>query len=170
MKGSSTRLLAAALLISCFALLISAWNSFKIRKTGYVDTIRLFNEYKMKLDLEKKEDAVLLKIKSDADSLKNIHDMLMKAQGKDTMSIRHIEIQIAALSGNFNEEYTRSNKAINDEVWKRLNPEIDEFAKDKGLDLLIGANGMGTVLYGSKDKDMTSDLIRFVNEKYTNGN
>jgi outer membrane protein len=66
--------------------------------------------------------------------------------------------------------YNAINKEINDKVWDRLNPVISKFGKEKGLDLLIGANGMGTVLYADDSKDITDDLIRYINENYEKGN
>lgn len=163
-------LMIACLVIACVSLSLSAWTLYKSKKTAYVDTLRLFDQYKLKLDLEKKEDLVLNRVKSDADSLKNQRDVLLKEQPGDTASLRQLERQLARLSGIFNQEYSRSNKEINDAVWKRLNPDIDEFAKKEGLELLVGANGMGTVLYGSTDKDLTDKLVKYVNKKYEDGN
>lgn len=171
MGTRNSRLLAViALSVAVISIGMSVWLLYKSSKTAYVDTLRLFNEYKLKLDLEQKEDLVLRQVKSNVDSIKTEHDMLMRAQVKDTGKIRQLEIQIARLSDAFHDEYSRSNKSINEEVWKRLNPEIDEFSRKEGLELLVGANGMGTVLYGSKNKDLTDKLLRYVNKKYEEGN
>ena len=65
--------------------------------------------------------------------------------------------------------YEVSNKNINEQVWKRLNPLIDEFSKEHNYRIVIGANGMGTVLYTDESAERTNDLIQFINKKYANG-
>jgi hypothetical protein len=37
------------------------------------------------------------------------------------------------------------------------------------MQLLIGANGAGTVLYGSATTDVTEDVLRYINTKYEKG-
>jgi outer membrane protein len=70
----------------------------------------------------------------------------------------------------FEQEYQESNQSINEQVWKRLNPLIDEYGKAKGFRLIIGANGMGSVLYNDEYYDQTKELTDFVNKKYEEGN
>jgi Skp family chaperone for outer membrane proteins len=68
------------------------------------------------------------------------------------------------------EAYTAINKEINQKAWERLNPIINKFGKEKGIDLLIGANGMGTVLYATEARDVTDELIIYANGIYDKGN
>jgi Skp family chaperone for outer membrane proteins len=70
----------------------------------------------------------------------------------------------------FDDYYAASDKDINDQVWKRLNPYIEEFGKEQNLHLIIGANGMGTVLYNDDYYDLTAKAVKYVNEKYEHGN
>jgi len=148
---------------------LSAYVLVNKKEVGYVDVIRLFGEYEMKKELEKKDEPQLKAIQYDVDSLKTVYEMMVKKDGVDKQLLRSIESQIQYMAGVFEGEYSRSNSTINEKVWKRLNPLVDEFAKKEKLDLLVGANGMGTVLYGSKQTDYTDKLIKFVNDKYAVG-
>lgn len=68
-----------------------------------------------------------------------------------------------------NEAYEASNSTINEKVWKRLNPLIDDFGKKNNIRIMIGANGMGTVLYNDNSVSMTNELIEFINKNYKTG-
>jgi Skp family chaperone for outer membrane proteins len=67
-------------------------------------------------------------------------------------------------------DYTQSNRDINEQIWKRLNPLLDEYGKKKKLHLIIGANGMGSVLYNDEYYERTNDVISYINKKYYEGN
>lgn len=151
------------------AMGISLYLFKRDKKICYVDTVKVFNDYRMKLELEKKEEPVLLGIKSRVDSLKYLHDALMRSSSADQGEIKQIEMQVMQLSDAFKKEYSRSNSDINEKVWKSLNPEIDAFAQREHIDLLLGANGMGSVLYGSDVTDLTKKLTKFVNDRYRDG-
>jgi outer membrane protein len=74
------------------------------------------------------------------------------------------------MKNNLENAYRQSNQEINEQVWRRLNPILEEYGKKRGLHLLLGANGMGSVLYNDDYYDMTNDLINYVDKKYEIGN
>jgi len=51
-------------------------------------------------------------------------------------------------------------------IWKRLNPYIAEYGKEKGYAYIYGANGTGNVLYADEGEDITDELIEYVNKRY----
>ena len=50
-------------------------------------------------------------------------------------------------------------KNINEQVRDRLNPLIKDFAVKNNYRIVVGANGMGTVLYNADVVDITDKLI-----------
>lgn len=132
------------------------------KKVVYADAIRLFNEYKFKLDLEKSTSQRLSQLKAELDSVGVIYKT--NPGNPDAQQLMAVSQQ------QFTEQYQLINKDINEQVWSRLNPIIQKFGKDRGLDLMIGANGMGTVLFASESRDITSDLVQYVNQNYEKGN
>lgn len=130
---------------------------------AYVDIGKLVENYKFKKDLEEASGKNLYKIKGAVDSLV----MLKKVMGDGAP--RSLDSQLSYAQYAFNQYYTLSNQDVTKKVWDRLNPLMAEFGKAKGLELLVGANGAGTVLYGSKRCDVTDELIQFINTKYGKG-
>lgn len=139
----------------------------KIDNIIVVDVIKVLNEFKMKKDLEAKVEVRLAEYTNRLDSLK----ALLKIT--DEQSNKANFIKLASVYRNLEEEfqntYEISNRTINEEVWKRLNPLIKEFGKENNYRLMIGANGMGTVLYNTDVVDKTGDLIKYINSKYEKG-
>lgn len=132
------------------------------KKIVYADAIRLFNEYKFKIELEKMGQGTLTRLKNQLDSVSVIY----KANPADERG----QQLVAEGQQKLAEAYTAINKEINQKAWERLNPVINKFGKEKGIDMLIGANGMGTVLYASDTRDVTDELIKYANGNYDKGN
>ena len=123
----------------------------------------------MKLELEAKASGQLAYLAHQADSLKK--ELTVKSKAKDIPRSELEELyKIFSLSQTRLEEaYAQSNQTINEQVWKRLNPLIDDYGKTEGLRLIIGANGMGNVLYNDDYYDHTKDISDFVNKRYEEG-
>jgi len=159
--------LPACVLTAALVLLYLQYNGKKI---AVVDAIQLFNEFKMKQELEGRAAAGLQLLSHRADSIRQ--ELAMRSQQKNIS-----QDQLAALAASFRQaqtqleqQYQQSNQEINETVWKRLNPLVDEYGKAGGYRLIIGANGMGSVLYNDDYYDRTKEVIRFVNEHYEKGN
>ncbi len=167
-----------AIRIALFALLVSlatgalVWGlSYRdSKKIAVVDAIKLFNSYKMKKELESTAAGELQALGKRADSLKAELEMRSKMSGADGAELNRIYNQFQQARGAFEQAYEESNRSINEQVWKRLNPEIDAYGKEQHLRLIIGANGMGSVLYNDAFYDHTQLLTDFVNKRYEKGN
>lgn len=139
----------------------------KINNIVIIDVIKVLNDFKMKKELEAKVEVRLNEYSNKLDSIKALLKISNEAGNKVTYS-KLIE-DYRAIDREFQEAYEISNKKINEEVWKRLNPLIDEFGKDNNYRIMIGANGMGTVLYNEGAVDKTGELIKYINSKYEKG-
>jgi outer membrane protein len=139
------------------------------KKIAVVDAIQLFNSFKMKIEMEEQAAVQFRALTSQADSLKNELTLRSKA-GVKSDAIEALYKQYVQASRQLEAAYEASNRDINEQVWKRLNPLIDEYGKQAGLRLIIGANGMGTVLYNDEYFDHTKSITTFVNKRYEKGN
>lgn len=137
------------------------------KKIAVIDAIRLFDQFDMKKELEGKSKLKLQDIARRVDSIKNILNMAQVS--KDIDQERQLAISYKYTSAELEASYAESNKDINEQVWKRLNAFLTEYGKDKKLHLIIGANGMGSVLYNDSFYDLTDDAIKFANKKYSTG-
>jgi len=139
----------------------------KVEKIVVVDVIRIFNEFELKKDLEKKVNARLIEVKNKIDSLESFTQRANTEH--DKVRFDHYRQMLSQAQEELQQATEVSAKTINEQVWKRLNPLIDEFGKNNDYRLVIGANGMGTVLYNEAATDKTAELIQFINEKYEKG-
>ena len=135
------------------------------KKLAVVDAVKLVNSYRMKTDMEAADKGELLRIKSYSDSLGQAWQQAEKL-GISPAEKQSLEQQIRYSEQVMGQAYEQSNARINEAVWKRLNPLIDQYSKEQGFHLVIGANGMGSVLYNDDTYDHTEELIKFVNKAY----
>lgn len=127
----------------------------------YINIGKMTEAYKFKKDLEGEGTKNLYKIKNTIDSLKMADKM-------DANPV--IDSQILYAERAFDQYYTYSNQEMTKKVWERLNPQLEEFGKQNHYELVVGANGAGSVLYGSPKSDVTEEAIQFINRKYEKGN
>lgn len=147
-----------AVQVACVYLLLGR----NERKIVYADAIRLFNGYQFKTDMENAGKGTLIRLKNELDSV----EMVFKTSAQNPA----LQQLMAEKQQSLTMSYDAINKEINQKVWERLNPLIHQFGEDRHIDLMIGANGMGTVLYASQARDITDDLIKYANQHYEKGN
>ena len=165
MKNTFYRSIILSAIISLLSSgLVYVLLSNQNRKTAVVDAIKLFNQYNMKKELEAKEKVRLEAMSKVLDSMTN--QIKLAQASKDEQGVKDLFNKFNLLKQQLRDEYNQGNQLINQEVWKRLNPMIEEFGKKKKLHLIIGANGMGSVLYNDEYYDLTPELVNYVNKQY----
>lgn len=148
-------------------LTVFGYHHFFKLKIVSADVLKVANEFKLKLDLEKDQKNELEQYKKIVDSLKNNFEYLYKQNKSEAEMKKAYEMAFDAET-EFNQILQALDEENNMKIWNRLNPLIDSFAIHKGYDLIIGANGMGTVLYMSGHVDVTDELLEYVNNQYEN--
>lgn len=146
---------------------LTAWTvhkEFSSKEVAYIDIEKLVNGYNLKKDMEKDAGKSLYVIQHAIDSL----EMIRKTINQQGPTL--IDSQIARARYVYDEYYTSSTTKMNKDIWERLNPVIEQYGKERGLKILIGANGSGSLLYADKGRDLTEDLSKYINEKYGKGN
>jgi outer membrane protein len=157
------RILLYAVAVAVIVIGVHSFNNVANKKIAYVDIAKLTDGYKFKKDLEAASTKNLYKIKNAIDSLKMVRKITGGTQPK-------VDTMLYSAEHAFQQYYTESNSEITQKVWDRLNPLIEAYGKEKGFQLLIGANGAGTVLYGDAGNDVTENLAAYINTKYEKGN
>lgn len=124
----------------------------------YIDTIKLLNEFNYKKDLEREYEKSLISSKNHYDSIAVLVNM---QPGNDTLQylLKEEEQRFAGVYGQIKDNITKKS-------WERLEPLIKQFGAQHKYKVIIGANGMGTVLYGDEHNDKTPQLIEFINKEY----
>lgn len=155
------------LLLIASNIIFSIYTNSKVNNIVVIDVLKVVNEFEMKKNLESKVEVKLNELNSRLDSFKASIEKMDKdieSEKADEIIFRYRQMQEETQNA-----YEISNKNINEQVWKRLNPLIDQFGKEKKYRLIIGANGMGTVLYNEPVMDKSEELIQYINKKYESG-
>jgi len=153
--------------LCCITALTVLWIVDKNnKKLAVVDAVQLFNSYRMKLDMEAVDGKKLDILGRQVDSLKQVLALKSKEPGVPRQELEELYRIFQSWQANLETQYQQSNQSINEQVWKRLNPLVDEYAKKNGLRLIVGANGMGSVLYFDEFYDKTKEVIDYVNKDY----
>ncbi len=134
-----------------------AWERFAAPKVVFVDTISLVESYQMKKELS-------ASLERDFQVKKGVFDSLKTYFVLDTanMDLRRQLFDLEQHLAQLQEDY----QGISTTVWNRINPLLAEFGEKKGYDIIVGANGMGTVLYGKPAIDITQEVLEYINKEY----
>ncbi|WP_396636246.1 OmpH family outer membrane protein [Maribacter sp. R77961] len=160
--------------ISCLAVFVSC----KQEKIGYVDNIKLMNEYQEKIDVE-------AKFKTKADALTKKRDSISQAfqieaqafQAKaQKMSQQKAQEEYAAFQqkGQFmgqqlqqeDQQLQTEGQVEMDSVVKNVKAQIEAYGKANGYSYILGGGDGGSVLYGTETNDLTSEIVKVLNDNY----
>ncbi|PIB28011.1 hypothetical protein BFP77_10955 [Maribacter sp. 4U21] len=160
--------------ISCLTVLASC----KQEKIGYVDNVKLMNDYQEKIDVEAK-----FKVKADAltkkrDSISQAFQIEAQAfQAKaQKMSQQKAQEEYAVFQqkGQFmgqqlqqeDQQLQAEGQVEMDSVVKNVKREIEAYGKANGYSYILGGGDGGSVLYGTEANDLTSEIVKALNDKY----
>ncbi len=160
--------------ISCLAVLASC----KQEKIGYVDNVKLMNDYQEKIDVEAK-----FKVKADAltkkrDSISQAFQLEAQAfQAKaQKMSQQKAQEEYAVFQqkGQFmgqqlqqeDQQLQAEGQVEMDSVVKNVKREIEAYGKANGYSYILGGGDGGSVLYGTEANDLTTEIVKALNDKY----
>lgn len=135
------------------------------QKIAYIDNQKVFNGYKMssvylrELELEKK--ALIVGI----DSLQREYNVISHLAESDYKKTEMYRISMA-LEGEKERADHRLNeltRKYDEQVWNSINEKLMKFGNEKEYDLILGANGTGTLLYARNYADITQEVIDYLN-------
>jgi len=143
-------------------------------KIAYIDTIKLFNGFDMKVELEKKMNANELGYQATLDSIKieinglyQILESLEENERQDIIGrIKKAQYVLETKEKDLGQKAFNDRTMFNEQIQSQLNTYLETYGQENGFDLLLGANGQGNILYVQKKIEKTIDAIAFVNTKY----
>lgn len=140
----------------------------RTQKVAFINTSKVFSEFKMKKVLEsdfkkvenmRKEqlDSLLLELKLLNRNAKSLEDKSILEYKKEEFTLKRDEF------GKANDALTEK---YNEQIWNQLNQYIKDYGEKNGYDFIYGASGDGTLMYASEKKDVTAEIVLYVNQKY----
>ncbi|WP_282048734.1 OmpH family outer membrane protein [Maribacter aquivivus] len=163
-------------LILIFAIALLA--SCQQEKIGYVDNVKLMDEYQQKIDVESK-----FKVKADAlaktrDSISQAFQF--EAQAFQTkaqkMSQSKAQEEYAAMQQRgqiIGQQLQQQDQQLQmegqtemDSIVSKVKEEIKAYGQTNGYSYILGGGDGGSVLYGKEANDLTDEIVKLLNDKY----
>tara|TARA_R110000737_G_scaffold6310_2_gene20083 strand:+ start:3385 stop:3900 length:516 start_codon:yes stop_codon:yes gene_type:complete len=159
--------LAIALLASC-----------QQEKIGYVDNVKLMDEYQQKIDVESKFKIQADALASKRDSISQAFQMEAQAfQAKaQSMSQTKAQEEYAAMQQKgqiIGQQLQQQDQQLQlagqtemDSIVSKVKEEIKSYGKANGYSYILGGGDGGSVLYGIEKNNLTDEIVKLLNDKY----
>ncbi|MEZ4850691.1 MAG: OmpH family outer membrane protein [Bacteroidia bacterium] len=147
-------------------------------KVGVIDNARLLSEFKatqeaqqqMKASLNARKfqiDSMGIKLKTEYERLIDKKDQVSKTSyQEDEKAFLRLRDEYGKMSSVYQNQASAEEQEKLAQITTQLNAYVQEFAKTKGYDYILGANGSGNVWYMQEGEDITDQVIEYANRKY----
>ncbi|MFX0556064.1 OmpH family outer membrane protein [Maribacter sp. CXY002] len=161
-----------------FALTLIIATSCQQEKIGFVDNVKLMNDYQEKIDIEAK-----FKVKADAltkkrDSISQAFQIeaqafQVKAQTMSQQKAQEEYGQFQQKGQLIGQQLQQEDQQLQmagqtemDSVIRKVKKEIETYGKANGYSFILGGGEGGSVLYGKETNNITDQIVKLLNEKY----
>jgi outer membrane protein len=158
-------------LIGLIALMVY---QFMPKNDGYVyiDTFKVYEGFTMKQKLQKQLESVLQQDAGPLDSLRLEVKMLTLRYNqqpsneglKKLLVDKGQELRLREQEVKYKQEELAEK--YDAQIWSQINQYISEYGKEHQCNMILGASGNGTLMYGEDTKNKTSEMIQYINKKY----
>ena len=161
-----------------FIALITTLVSCNQDKIGYIDNIGLMDKYQEKLDIESKYQSRTATFNKRKDSISQAFQIEAQAFQTKAQSMSQKKAQeeysILQQRGQFmgqqlqqeEQELQLAGRTEMDSLVSKVRREIKAYGKANGYTYILGGGEGGSVLYGDEINDLTSEILKILNEKY----
>lgn len=160
------------LAISIFLYLSKAEKS-EVATVAFVDVNQVFEKFQLKQELQKKfeketttQKIYLDSLMFDLQRLKNKLDTEKKTKEEDIIMFNKMQQVYVEQKRNFEEYAVESTQKYDAQIIEQMTQYIKDYGLSRNYDFIFGKNEAGNVIYGSEPKDITEEVITYINEKY----
>lgn len=147
-------------------------------KIGYVDNVKLMDEYQEKIDVEadfkvkadalnKKRDSISQAFQAEAQAFQAEAEKMSQKKAQEQYGQMQ---QRGQLIGQQLQQEDQQLQAVGqvemDSIVSKVKREIEAYGKVNGYTYILGGGDGGSVLYGEENNDLTDELVKILNEKY----
>ncbi len=147
------------------------WSSFNSKKIAYVNTISVYDGFKMKKELEDKYKKVQLTRQNLLDSIRfKIEYISVKGKDltdSDRSQINELQRSYLYKEKEFNSNNEATGQQYTEQIWKQINQYLEDYGKENNYDIIFGANGQGNIMFAKEGDDITKDVSEYINKKYS---
>ncbi len=147
-------------------------------KMGYVDNVKLMNDYKEKIDLEakfktkveafsKKKDSLQQAFQIEAQAFQSKAQKMAQKKAQEEYALLQQKSQFIGQQLQQEEQQLQlSSQTQMDSVVSKVKEEIKAYGAANGFSYIFGGGDGGTVLYGKDTDDLTEAITKILNDKY----
>jgi len=146
------------IIIAVITVIVSVgivWLIQPTSKIAYVD----FNK-----ELEKDFEKIVTTRKYVLDSLK--YQITIKNGAQDTTGLDILKRSYSYNSQVFEHNNSLLKEQYYEKIVTQLNQYVTDFGKESVYDIVLGANGNGTIMYATPKIDITDEVLVYINSKY----
>lgn len=133
-------------------------------KTAYVNLSSLFSGFTYKAAADKEYETKLNARKGLLDSLEMA---IIAAQNQnDTARVKKLGVLYYQKQDAYDLESENLSKEMTAKVWAQLTQYVMDYAGEKKLTWLFGSKGEGNLMYAADGKDVTKEVLEYVNKRY----
>jgi len=175
---SKNSISVAVIICAVMSVIACVWLLFSRPKIAYVRSLELVYSYNGMKEAHEEYKAKSTEWQTNIDTLRQQYDNAVLQYRKDSSHLSAegrsaAEKNMTRLFNNLNgytaavqKEAANQDKKLSSSIIAQINSFIQEYAKKKGYDLVLGAEGSGTIYYGSKGLDITDDVLAAMNKDY----
>ncbi|MFA5555509.1 MAG: OmpH family outer membrane protein [Flavobacteriaceae bacterium] len=164
------------------ASLISCEKKEEIKQTSnnivYIDSSKLLNEYEQAKDIEakykakseqmgKELDAEVQKFRADVAFFeKNAQTKGAQWTQQTGVALQEREQRLAYAQQAMMQQLQEESGDEMDSLVKEVKDFITAYGKEQGYDYILSTDGASTILYAKDGQDITSEIVKMLNDKY----
>lgn len=162
----------SAALCCAICLSVTGYTWMNQPKTAYVNLGEVFESFAGKKELAFRLDKLKNQQKSMLDSMELTIRSLQQAaesakNGQAVLAkLQNTKQTYQYLNAQFSEQYQIQDESYSEKVWTQINQYVTDYGKDNGYDFIYGANGNGSLMYGSSANNITEEIINHINQRY----
>ena len=149
-----------SILISFLLSVVSVvvYHFLSYEKTVYVDLFEVYDNYDMNKELNNEIQ------KYSEDQKLKLDQTFLASEDSTNIELRKRMYQNRLQ--NLQNELERKSEENRATVLENISAKIKDFSKEKGYDMVLGANGTGNLLYAKEHTDITKDFTTYLNDIY----
>lgn len=163
------------LLLVAFVILFTSCNQTKI---AYINVEDLMKDYDATRALEEKLKARQEEMTKELDSIgapfqlkvqeyyQNANKMSAQKRAETEQALQQEQQILQARQQQAGQALQQENQTLSEALTKMVDSFVADYAKAKGIQLVFGTSGNGTVMYGDDKLNVTSDILEILNENY----
>jgi len=148
--------------------------STELPKQAYIDNLELYKEFTFTKELNNSITVIEQGKRAGLDSveleLKMLSRQIEMNQGSDENQIRlfqYKQSEYQMKGQQMQEQLEMLNGEYNEKIWTRLNEYVKAYGQENDYQILFGGMGQGTIMFCDSTMNITSDILEYVNNRYS---